>query len=180
MPSHPIPSARDEPPVEAPVAARRLPSAERVRAGLRAGLVASAATAGAMVGFAWRAAGGAFAPFSATGRMLLGVAAAESRGVQLAALVAGVAFHVVLVAAWTVLFSLVAGALRGVRLAVAAALFAAAAYVASEGVLPPLLRLGHGVRAFPPQVALLYVVLGLGLAIGMRIALPDRRRDGVR
>lgn len=146
--------------------------------GVRAGLVAAAATAGAMAGFALRDSGRATAPFAATGRMLLGVAAADSGAAQLAALGAGVALHVALVATWASIFALLAGALRGARLALAAALFAGAVYLASEAALPPLLRLGHGIRAFPPQLAVLYTVLALGLAVGMRIALVDRRMNG--
>ena len=178
MASHPFPAPRDESVADALAVRRpRSPSfRDRTRLGVRAGLFAAAATAGAIVGFARDGAREAAAPFVTNGRMLLGVAAGDSAAVQVAAFVGGAALHVALVVGWALLFALVAGAQRGVRLLAAALLFGAAAWGASERVLPPLLRLGHGVRAFPLQVALLYAVLSLGLALGMRIAFSSRAR----
>jgi len=177
----PLPSPHEQQPPAEPergYAARRWSrKGAALRAGMRSGVVAAAATAGAIVGFARQESDGVLAPFATSGRMLLGVAAGDERLAQLAALSAGVALHVALVVAWAMLFALLAGALRGVRLLLAAALFAFAVYGASRVALPALLRLGHGVRAFPPQVAVLYGVLAIGLAIGMRLAFSSRAGD---
>ena len=137
---------------------------------MRCGIFVAAATAGVITGFSLHNPSGVLAPFATGGRMLLGVAVSEGRAVQLSALVAGVALHTLLAVAWAVPFALLVGAARGARLWLAAALFAAAAYGASEFLLPPLLRLGHGARPFPLQLALLYSVLALALVVGMRLA----------
>ena len=141
-----------------------------VRVGARCGIVVAAATAGAITGFSLHAPGGPLAPFATTGRMLLGVSLNEARAEQLFALLGGLALHTLVAVAWSVLFALLAGSVRGLRLWMSAALFAVAAYVASEYLLPSLLRLGHGARPFPSQLALLYAVLAVALVVGMRLA----------
>ena len=148
-----------------------------IRAGLRSGLFAAAATAGAIAGFSLREPGGVLAPFATTGRMLLGVAAGEARSAQLSALVAGLALHAAIVVGWSLLFALLTRARRGVRLWIGAALLAAVVYAASEFVLPPLLRLGHGAHPYPAQLALLYAVLAIALVLGMRLALLEGAGD---
>ena len=141
-----------------------------MRAGARCGLFVAAATAGMITGFALHDPAGPLAPFATSGRMLLGVSLNEGRAEQLAALGVGLLLHTLVAVGWAVLFSLLAGSLRGVARWVAAAVFAVGVYGASELLLPPLLRLGHGARPFPPQLALLYVVLALALVVGMRLA----------
>ena len=141
---------------------------ERVRAGLTAGAIAAAATAGAVVGFGMTQGAPAEA-FTSAGRLLLGVAPTEGGGRQLGAFAVGVLLHVGGALAWGLAFALIAGRLRGVRLLAAALLFAAAVYLVRERA-PALLRIGHGARAFPPQVVVLHVVLALALAAGIRLA----------
>lgn len=174
--SPPLPSPLESP-APAPVRALGPRSGSALRSGARCGLFAAAATAGVIVGFSLRAPAGRFAPFTTTGRMLLGIASSEGRAVQLSALAGGLAFHALLVVGWAVLFALFAGALRGIRLWLAAAIFVAGIYAASEFLLPPVLRLGHGARPFPSQLALLYAVLALALALGMRLAKSAERGD---
>jgi hypothetical protein len=60
---------------------------------------------------------------------------------------------------------------------IGAALLAAGVYAASEFVLPPLLRLGHGAHPFQAQLALLYAVLAIALVLGMRLALLEGAGD---
>lgn len=141
-----------------------------LRLAVRCGLFAAAATAGAIVGFAIGAGDGATTPFAMSGRMLLGVAASDGLMARAVAVAAGVLLHCGVVVAWAVPFVAIARRRHGAVLLVTAALYAAAIYVASERLLPPLLRLGHGVRAFPPQVVLLHAVLAAALGAGMRIA----------
>jgi hypothetical protein len=144
-----------------------------VRGGLRAGTIAAAATGGVVAGFGVRD-GSMAEPFAALGRLLLGIAATEGAGRQLAATAAGLFVHAAVATAWGALFALVAARLRGWRLVLAAGSFSAAAAIASTA-LPELLRLGYGARALPPQLALLYTVLALSLVAGMRLAFPGGR-----
>ena len=143
---------------------------EVLRLAVRCGLFAAAATAGAIAGFAIGAGDGASAPFAVSGRMLLGAPASDGVMARGVAVAAGVLLHCVVVIAWAVPFVAIARRRGGAVLLVTAAMYAAAVYFASERLLPPLLRLGHGVRAFPPQVVLLYAVLSVALGAGMRIA----------
>jgi hypothetical protein len=139
--------------------------------GVRCGLFAAAATAGVLAGFAIRAGDGAAAPFAAAGRMLLGVPASAGAAAQSLAVVAGVLLHCAIVVAWALPFAALVRRRRSAAvLVVTAALYAAAAYLTSERLFPELLRLGHGARAFPPQLVLLYVVLAVALGLGMRLA----------
>jgi hypothetical protein len=75
------------------------------------------------------------------------------------------------VAAWSLAYARVASGWGVAGRWLAAGVVAGLAWLAGAFVLPPMLRLGHGVRALPPQVLLLHVVLALALAIGMRLAL---------
>ena len=149
---------------------------ERVRRGLSAGIIAAAATAGAVAGFGVRR-GAPAEPFTNAGRLFLGIAATEDGTRQLGAFAVGVLLHVGSALAWSVAFALLAARLRGARLLVAALLFAGAVYVLRER-LPELLRVGHGGRAFPPQLVVLHVVLGLALAAGIRLAPQQGERTG--
>ena len=149
---------------------------ERVWGGLSAGIIAAAATAGAVAGFGIRR-GAPAEPFTNAGRLFLGIAATEDGTRQLGALTVGVLLHVGAALVWGVAFALLAAGLRGVRLLVAALVFAGAVYAVRERV-PELLRVGYGGRAFPPQLVVLHVVLGLGLAAGIRLAQQHGERTG--
>jgi hypothetical protein len=140
-----------------------------MRAGLQVGTIAAAATAGVLAGFGLGAEGAA-SPFRHLGRLALGVTQNAGAAAQTAAAAAGLALHLVLAGLWGLLFVLVAGGLRGVRLFGAALLFALFVYALDLGLLPPLLRLGHGARAFPSQSVFLHLVLALVLGLGTRIA----------
>lgn len=148
-----------------------------LRAAIETGTVAAAATAGVLARFGMAAGEGMAGPFAALGRMVLGVTASDGPWVQRTATIAGLVAHCLLVIVWATLFVLVAGQWRGVRLWAAAALFGLVAWAVSDTLLPPVLRLGHGARAFPPQIALLYVVLSLALGAGMRVAQMSRRQE---
>ncbi len=139
-----------------------------MRGGLSAGVIAAAATGGVVAGFGVRE-GSAAEPFATLGRLLLGVATSEPGARQLVALFAGILLHSAIAMILGMLFAMLFARLRGLRLLAAAALFAAAAYAVSTK-LPGLWRLGHGARAFPPQLVLLYCVLALSLVAGIRLA----------
>ena len=140
-----------------------------MRAGIATGVIAAAATAGALAGFGLGG-DGPTAPFRTLGRLALGVTENAGGAAQSAALVAGLALHGAVAVVWGVLFVFIAGRLRGARLAGAAVLFALFVYALDSGLLPPLLRLGHGARAFPSQSALLHFVLASALVAGPWLA----------
>lgn len=148
----------------------------RLRAALQAGTIVAAATAGVLAGFGLGR-DGPVSPFSTLGRLTLGVTQNAGAGAQTAAAVAGFAVHALVAGLWGLVFVFVAGGLRGLRLAGAAALFALFVYALDLGLLPPMFRLGHGARAFPSQSVLLHLVLAVALGAGTWLALPGRRGE---
>jgi len=94
-------------------------------------------------------------------------------GLGLAALL-GAAHHTLVVIAWGTLFALLAGRLRGPRLLLLAAVFAAAVWLLNAYALPAPMRFADGLAAYPPHLWLVYTVLALSLAVGLRIASADR------
>lgn len=138
----------------------------QVRIGVWAGLVAGAATAGALAAFAGRA-GDALRPFRAMGaEVLLGRAPAGALPV------AGLLLHLAAAIVWGVVLGLLVGTRRGLATVILAAGVAAAAALAHTAVLP-MLRLGYGLSAFPlhgSPVVFLYVVFAVGLAVGLQLA----------
>ena len=147
-----------------------------MRAGLQVGTISAAATAGVLAGFGLSGEGAASA-FHTLGRLALGVTQNAGAAAQTAASLAGLGLHVLLAGLWGLLFVLVAGGLRGPRLAGAAVLFALFVYALDLGLLPPLLRLGHGARAFPSQSVFLHFVLALALGAGTWLALSHVRGE---
>ena len=149
-------------------------SGERSGAGaLAPALVAAAATAGALVGFGMRERAPARL-FAAAGQQLRGVPAfvTPDRGFGVAAWL-GVAHHILVIALWAVLFTALAGRLRGLALAGAAAAFAAALYVI-DAALPNVLRLSAGALTNPQRLVVALILAG-AFALGMRLA-PVRPR----
>lgn len=138
--------------------------------GVETAAVAAAATAGTLVRFAWSSGIGPLGSFAQVGRLVIGVAATDGAAAQLAAAVAGVLVHVALVTVWSLAFAMVAGGWRGARLWSVAVVTSLVAWAVGVALLPPVLRLGHGARALPPQVLLLHAVLALSLGVGMRLA----------
>jgi hypothetical protein len=142
---------------------------ERVGRGLVAGVVAAGATAGTLLGLG-RARGAAFALLNDAAHILIG-----SRALSVdtfSAQVTGLAMlvHLASLLLWGVLFALLAGGLRGWRLAIAAVLFAGGALALDVLVLPPSLRPGFETAMTAGELALLYAVLAAALAIGVREA----------
>jgi len=137
-----------------------------VRNGVGAGLVAGAATVGALAAFAGRT-GDVLRPFRAIGAdVLLG------RTPAWALPVAGLLLHLAAAIVWGAVLGLLAGSRRGGVTVVLAAGVAAMAALVHTTVLP-MLRLGYGLSAFPlhgAPLVFLYVVFAVGLAAGMRLA----------
>jgi hypothetical protein len=131
--------------------------------GVRTGVLAAAATAGAIVGLGLRH-GDALGPFTLAGRTVVGAAP------TIVAAVAGAGLHLGWMVVWGACFTLVAAALRGPKLLVAAALFATGVWALSTYVLPGVAPAARAAGLSIPQSVFLHLLLALGLASGMRLA----------
>lgn len=134
-------------------------------AGVQAGLVAAAATIGAVATFAARD-GAALRPFAATGRALLAGAG------PVAATVVGLAAYLGTAILCGLLLAAVAARARWPALLLSAAAVSLLALLVTTTVAPPL-RLGFGLGVFPlhgAPLAFLYILLAAGLTLGMRLA----------
>ena len=143
---------------------------QRILHGVRAGAVAAGATSGALIGLGVRD-GAPGRALALAGQRLRGVPdfIVPETGLGLSALL-GAAHLALLVIAWGVLFTVLADGLRGARLLAVAALFSAAVWLLNAHALPPSLRFADGVAAYPPHQWVVYSILALSLAFGVRIA----------
>ncbi|HEX5580652.1 MAG TPA: hypothetical protein VFX39_03680 [Gemmatimonadaceae bacterium] len=141
-------------------------TSERVRAGVMAGVMAAAATSGAVAALAWRA-GSVLRPWIATGRAVLGTSSAAETAALL-----GLGLHLAVAIGWGLLLAALAGGARGLRLVVTAAAVSLLALVVHSTVLPEF-RLGFGLGIFPLHGApllYLYILQAVALAAGTRLA----------
>lgn len=143
-----------------------------MRTGIRVGGVAGAATAGALVGFGARH-DAALQPFLFQGRALLSMIAALSAPPPVYIGV-GVVVHLMWMTLWSVCFSVVAVRLRGIPLAVAAALFVVLLWALASTVLPEALGAAAKASMNTAQTVFLLVLLGLALIAGTEFARPPR------
>ena len=145
----------------------------RLPEGVRVGVVAAAATIGAVVGLGLRH-GLALRPFASVGRALL-----ERLGISVsdgsATTAVGVAFVSVAIIVLGVCFTIVAAPLRGLRLVMTALLFATIAWVIAAYVVPSILVLSDTTVLGTAQRVFICVLLALSLVAGMRLARPNVR-----
>jgi hypothetical protein len=134
-----------------------------LRLGVRTGVLAAAATAGAIIGLGLRH-GAALDPFTLTGRSLVGAAPV------LVATIAGLSLHVGWMLVWGACFTLVAASLRGTRLLLAAIFFAIALWGLSSYLMPSAEPATRAAGLTTPQSLFVHLLLALGLASGMRLA----------
>jgi hypothetical protein len=145
----------------------------RVREGMRAGVIAAAATAGALVALG-RTHGAALRPLNSVGHIVVGSRAYYMVGVSWITLVA-LAVHVASVALWGVILALATVRMHGWALYSTAVLFAGATWFIDYRLVPERLRPGFESGLSPVEIGLVYVVMGLSLAWGL-----DRERQGAR
>ncbi len=141
----------------------------RVSVGARAGVVAWAATTGAVLGLGLRH-GAATEPFAAAGTSVLASLGFVTGVTPAVAAAVGMALHLAWVVVWGVCFTSVAGTLRGPRLALAAAALALLLWVLSARAEPSTLRASGVLSLSSAQLLLVNLLLALGLALGMRVA----------
>jgi hypothetical protein len=137
-------------------------------AGVRAGVVVAAATAGSLLGFGLRE-GTPARPFNAVAALVLGARAEGVWGFDPAVTGAGVLVLALAAIAWGALFAIVAAPLRGVRLA-AAALLSAALILGALAAVTSTGRFGHGAVIGLPQLGVTLLVGAAALVVGMRLA----------
>ena len=141
----------------------------RLSTGARAGVVAWAATTGAVLGLGLRH-GAATRPFADAGVYVLGAFASVTGITSTGAALIGIALHL----AWSVVlgvcFTFVAGALRGARLALAAIAFGLLLWAILTRVAPATQPATGVLSLSAPQLLLLNLLLAVGLALGMRVA----------
>lgn len=146
---------------------------ERVREGIQAGIVAAAATLGVLVGFG--AAHGAWLqPVNAVAHLVVGSRAFLIDDFAPVVTLLGLLVHVASIVLWAVVFSLLAGRLRGWRLGAAAAAFAGAAYVVDQRLTPARLAPGFERSLSGLETAAIYVVFAVALGLGVRFAREAR------
>ena len=142
-----------------------------IRQGISAGLVAAAATTGALLGFGLRQ-GMPARPFNVTAAIILGDAAAGSWGFNPVATPVGIVLHIAAVMALGVVAALMVGKWRWRRSVMASVIVSAGA-----GILHLAVVAGRdgSVRALTAaQLIVVYLLITAGLVIGMRLA---RTRD---
>ena len=140
----------------------------RIRAGVRAGLIAAAATAGALIGFGIRH-GDWIGPFSALGYQVL-----ESFGApappRLLATITGLLAHASWMMVWGIAFATLAHRKTGVTIVASAVLVGLLATLAAGYVLPAALGAVKFAAMPGVQAALCVVLMTAGLVMGRSLS----------
>jgi hypothetical protein len=149
---------------------------ERLRLGVRAGLIVAAATAGALVGFGI-VRGAPMLPLNAVAHVALGSRALLFDRFDPTVTIIALALHTLSLVVWGALFALIADRARGVLLGIAAAIFTAVVYFADVHLLPERLRPGFERVLSATEVVSVYVLLALSLTLAILLL---RQRDDLR
>jgi hypothetical protein len=145
---------------------------DRLLLGVWIGLIAAAATAGALVGFGW-VRGTPVQPLNTVAHIVVGSRAFHVRNVDPVVTTMGVAVHVLSIVVWGLLFSLALARARGVRLWATALVFAAIVAVFDFVVVPDRLSPGFDAMLTRGELIVLYGVMAVAMA-GAALSL---RRD---
>jgi hypothetical protein len=137
--------------------------------GILTGTLAAAATAGALLGFGIQH-GTPARPFNAIASLLLSDRAHGIWGFHPVVTLVGLLAQVALSLGWGLLFARIASGMRGLRLTATALLVAVLAMVAHVILATRILDAHVSDVLAPAQVVALHAVLGIALAMGMRLA----------
>ena len=140
---------------------------DRLLRGVWIGLVAAAATAGALVGFGW-VRGAPLQPLNTIAHVLLGSRAFYVREAHPLVTPVGIGVHVLSLILWGVLFSVAAGRRRGAWLWVGAVLFAVAVAAIDFLLLPARLSPGFETVLARGEIIVVYALMAatMGMAAG--------------
>lgn len=139
-----------------------------MRHGVRAGIVAWAATLGVLVGFG-RSRGAALEPLNSIAHPFFGTRALLMQGFSWTVTPAALLLHLVALVVWGAVFALLAGRLRGLRLLAAAIAYSFLVWLVNQVVLPSVFSEGLSQSLSPWELGVFYLVLALALALGVRI-----------
>ena len=142
---------------------------ERLSEGIRAGLVAAAATIGVLIGFGI-VRGAPLLPLNSIAHTAFGTRAYLMQGFDPVLTSVAVIFHLVSVLLWAILFAIVAARLRGAALLVGSLVLAIIAYVVDQRLVSERLKPGFEKALTTPELTVVYLVLALSLALGLHWA----------
>ena len=140
------------------------------------GIIAAAATGGALLGFGVRA-GTPSRPFNGIATLVLGDQARGVWGYVGTVTVTGILLHVAIMTGWGMLFVALSARRRGWQVPALAAAVSSVAWLVSKAVV--LRQMGAGMSSVlgSGQLVLLHVVLAVALVLGMRFARSGSTRD---
>ncbi len=141
-------------------------SANRIRDGIGIGIIAGAATAGALMGFG-HARGATLQPLNAVAHMYAGSRAFLTTGFQPGITLGAIAIHLLSTIIWGVILAYVAAPLHGRERAVAPFGVGLLAYLVDRFVAPNGLRPGFEELLSSGETIFVYVVLAIALALGL-------------
>jgi hypothetical protein len=141
-------------------------SENRVRDGIGFGVIAGAATAGALMGFG-HARGATLQPLNAIAHMFAGSRAFMTTGFQPAITGGALVLHFLSTIIWGVLLAYIAAPLTGWARAIAPLSVGVMAYLVDRFVAPDGLRPGFEQLLSSGETTFIYVVLAAALAAGL-------------
>jgi hypothetical protein len=137
---------------------------DRLLRGVWIGLVAAAATAGALVGFGW-VRGAPLQPVNTIAHVVLGSRAFYIGEAHPLVTPVGILVHTLSLIVWGMLFSLAAGRQRGTWLWVGAVAFAVVVAVVDFLVLPARLAPGFETVLTRGEIIVIYALMGATIAL---------------
>jgi hypothetical protein len=141
-------------------------SENRVRDGIGFGVIAGAATAGALMGFG-HARGATLQPLNAVAHMFAGSRAFMTTGFQPLITGGALFLHFLSTIIWGLLLAYIAAPLTGWTRAIAPVSVAIVAYVVDRFLVPNVLRPGFEQLLSSGETTFIYVVLAAALAAGL-------------
>jgi hypothetical protein len=151
-------------------------SENRVRDGIGFGVIAGAATAGALMGFG-HARGATLQPLNAIAHMFAGSRAFMTTGFQPAITGGALVLHFLSTIIWGVLLAYIAAPLTGWARAIAPVSVGIVAYLVDRFVAPNGLRPGFEQLLSSGETTFIYVVLAAALAAGLWASTRMVQRD---
>jgi hypothetical protein len=147
---------------------------DRLLRGVWIGLVAAAATAGALVGFGW-VRGSPLQPLNTVAHIVVGSRAFYVHDAHPLVTSAGLLVHVLSLVVAGMLFSVAAGRLRGAWRWVAAVVFAAVVAAFDFVLLPSRLAPGFETVLTRGEVVMVYAVLAAAVAVASDMLANEER-----